>query len=318
MGGYSSEAHISVKSGQVVAKSISDRFKAIRIKVSKDGWTAQDGDNSYPIDTGKFTYNKEGNELGFDVMFVAIHGTPGEDGKVQKLLDKCGLPYVGSGESASALTFDKGKCNTFLKDFSELNIARSLVLNDSTKIDSDSIRAEIGLPCFVKPCNEGSSYGISKVNTASELLPAIQHAFSFDDSVLVEQFVEGTEVSNGVYELDGIIHNLPITEIVPEGSFFDYAAKYEGSSKEITPARISPEMTRKIQKMSKIAFGLLGLKGMARIDYIIKGETPYLIEPNTVPGLSEQSILPQQVKEAGMSLSDFFGKLIDDALDQAN
>lgn len=317
-GGYSSEAHISEKSGKVVQKCISDAYEAVLVQVSSNGLKVVEESNSYDINLNDLTYEKRGTKLGFDVVFNAIHGTPGEDGTIQGLLEMVGMPYTGSGVLASALSFDKGKCNTFFKDCASLNIAKSVVLTKGKQLDNGEIKAWIGIPCFVKPCNAGSSYGISKVNSESELLPAIEHAFSFDESVLVEQYIEGTEVSNGVYSVGDEIHSLPVTEIVPEGSFFDYSAKYEGTSKEITPARISDELTANIQAMTRTAFSLLGLRGMARIDYIIKDDKPYLIEANTVPGLSEESILPQQVREAGMTLGEFFGKLIDDALAQAN
>lgn len=318
MGGYSSESHISEKSAKVVAHSIEGSFLPILIRVSNEGWFAIEDETEFQVDLNSMTYTSGNQQRGFDVIFNAIHGTPGEDGKVQGLLDMIGIPYTGSGVLASALSFDKGKCNTFLKDCEDLNIPKSVVLTKSKDPDLENLKVYIGVPCFVKPCNAGSSYGISKVNSEADFLPAIEHAFQFDQHVLVEQFIDGTEVSNGIYSVNGKVHSLPITEIVPEGSFFDYEAKYEGSSQEITPARISPELTAKIQSMTRIAFQLLGLNGMARIDYIIQNDVPYLIEANTVPGLSEESILPQQVKEAGMTLGDFFGLLIQDSLDQAN
>lgn len=317
-GGYSSEAHISEKSGKVVQRCISDAYDAILVQVSTNGMKVVEDNNFYNINLNDLTYEKGGIKLGFDVMFNAIHGTPGEDGTIQGFLEMVGMPFTGSGVLPSALSFDKGKCNTFFKDCASLNIAKSVVLSKGKLLDTGQIKAWIGIPCFVKPCNAGSSYGISRVNSERELLPAIEHAFSFDDSVLVEQYIEGTEVSNGVYSVGDEIHSLPLTEIVPEGSFFDYSAKYEGKSQEITPARISNEVTELVQGMSRTAFELLGLKGMARIDFIIKDGTPYLIEVNTIPGLSEESILPQQVKQSGMTLSEFFGKLIDDALAQTN
>ena len=318
MGGYSSESHISEKSASVVADSIGASFDPILISVSNEGWFAVDGESEFQIDINSLTYACGDQQLGFDVVFNAIHGTPGEDGKIQGLLDIIGIPYTGSGVLASALSFDKGKCNTFLKYCKELNIANSIVLGKNEEVNLSDLMNKIGIPCFVKPCNAGSSYGISKVNSEPELLPAIQNAFQFDEVVLVEQFIDGTEVSNGIYSVNGTMHPLPLTEIVPEGSFFDYAAKYEGSSQEITPARVSQEMAEKIQIMTRTAFQLLGLTGMARIDYIIQNDVPYLIEANTVPGLSEESILPQQVIESGMTLGEFFGLLIKDAINQAN
>ncbi|MFT4681053.1 MAG: D-alanine-D-alanine ligase [Granulosicoccus sp.] len=317
MGGYSSESHISEKSAGVVALSIEESFNPILINVSDEGWFAIEGETEFQVDLNSLTYTSGNQQLGFDVIFIAIHGTPGEDGKVQGLLDMIGIPYTGSSVLSSALSFDKGKCNTFLKDCKELNIPNSVVLTKADEPNLKKLISDIGVPCFVKPCNAGSSYGISKVNTEADFLSAIEHAFKFDDDVLVEQFIDGTEVSNGIYSANGVINSLPMTEIVPEGSFFDYEAKYEGSSQEITPARISVELEEKIQAMTRTAFQRLGLNGMARIDYIIQNDVPYLIEANTVPGLSEESILPQQVKEAGMSLGEFFGILIQDALGQA-
>lgn len=317
MGGYSNEAHISERSAQTILDSLDkDRYKAALISVRKEGWFVQHDEGEVKLDLNDLSYPNDQGRVHFDCFFNAIHGTPGEDGKIQGLLDMLAKPYVGSSVLSSALTFNKGACNTFLKGIDGIRISPSIILNRSKEIDVEGLTATIGLPCFVKPCNAGSSYGISKVSEMKNLRPAIDLAFEHDSEVLIERMVNGTEVSNGVYTNNGETVSLPITEIVPEGDFFDYNAKYQGASKEITPARIDPELTAQIQTITRKAYDALGLKCMARIDYIIESGVPFLIEVNTVPGLSKESILPQQIKEAGMTLGKFFGGLIDEALAQ--
>lgn len=318
MGGYSSEAHISELSAQTILNSLdTDRFEGHLIRVNKDGWSVVINDGSLPINLTDLTYQFDNETRSFDAFFNAIHGTPGEDGHVQGLLEMVGVPYAGCSVLSSALTFNKGTCNTFLRGVEGVTVSDFVVIHKGNEFNNEQILSKVGLPCFVKPCNAGSSYGISKVKEEKDLSAAIHHAFEHDSEVMIEKMVSGVEVSNGVYTKNGVTTVLPITEIVPEGDFFDYNAKYQGASQEITPARISENLTTQIQAITAKAYDALGLNCMSRIDYIIENDRPFLIEVNTVPGLSEESILPQQIRESGMTLGEFFEILIDEALNQA-
>jgi len=319
MGGYSSESVISEKSGRVVHAHINrERYTPYLISVTRSGWEclADDG-GRWPVDLNDMSFGPQDARVRLDGFFNAIHGTPGEDGLVQGLLDMKGIPHTSGSVLSSSLTFCKGMCNGFLRQYDDVRVAPSVtVTTDDT--DVDAILAVVGLPCFVKPNNGGSSFGVSKVKAADELRPAIAKALSQDREAIIERFVRGTEVTCGVYLSKGKVTALPATEVVSENEFFDYQAKYEGKSREITPARIGPEMMDCIQETTVKVFRRLGLKGMARIDFIIQDDVPYLIEVNTVPGLSEQSIVPQQVRCTGMTLQHFFGLLIDDAFSTSN
>ncbi len=314
-GGYSAEWVISEKSAEVVAEHLDPSlYRAFRVHISEAEWSVVPHEGPrLPIDRNDFSFELNGANVNFDVVFNAIHGTPGEDGVLAGYFDMLSIPYTSAGVLASAITFSKSFCNGLLRQFDELHIPGSAVILKNEPIDPERIIAKVGIPCFVKPNCAGSSFGISKVNNGSDLLPAIQHAFEHDDEVIIEQFIAGTEVSNGAFLKNGEVTVLPITEIVSENDFFDFNAKYEGASREITPARIDPEIADLIQGTTKKVYQHLRLKGMARIDYIIQGGRPFLIEVNTVPGLSEESILPQQVIHAGMTLQEFFGILIESA-----
>lgn len=315
MGGYSSEAAISEKSGRVVYTHLDrSKYNTYLVRVTRDGWhVLTDSGSECPIDLNKFEFVNDGKLVRIDVFFNAIHGTPGEDGQIQGLLEMKGIPHTSGGVLASSLTFCKATCNGFLRQFNDVNISPSVMVN-TTNVDVDALLTKVGLPCFVKPNNGGSSFGVSKVKAANELIAALEKALKQDREAIVEKFVNGTEVTCGVYRFNGQTIALPATEVVSDNEFFDYQAKYEGKSREITPARISPEMIALIQQTTVKVFDRLGLKGMARIDFIIENDVPYLIEVNTVPGLSEQSIVPQQVRCAGMNLSDFFSILVDEAI----
>jgi D-alanine-D-alanine ligase len=314
MGGYSSESVISEKSGRVVHSHLDrDRYAPYLVRVDRDGWQAMaDDGGTWPMDLNDMSFGPAAGRIRIDGFFNAIHGTPGEDGLVQGLLDMKGIPHTSGHVLPSSLTFNKGICNGFLRQFADVNVAPSIIVTHADT-DTDTILSTVGLPCFVKPNNGGSSFGVSKVKTADELRPAIAKALGQDREAIVERFVNGTEVTCGVYLSKGKVTALPATEVVSENEFFDYQAKYEGKSREITPARISIEMMDRIQETTVKVFRRLGLKGMARIDFIIQDDVPYLIEVNTVPGLSEQSIVPQQVRCAGMSLQHFFGLLIEES-----
>ena len=315
-GGYSPEWVISEKSAKVVHAHLhGDNYLCTMVHISNEGWFAclPNGER-IAIDRNSFSYLHNGITCTFDVVFNAIHGTPGEDGRLQGYFDMLGMPYTSPGVMASAVTFNKSVCNGFLRQYDDVNIAASAVMHRHLPYDADAIIQRIGLPCFVKPSCAGSSFGISKVKTPQELVPAIALAFEHDTEVVIEQYIKGTEVSCGVYRVNGVTTALAGTEIVTANEFFDYQAKYEGASQEITPPRITDEESQLLRQTTVKVFDRLGLKGMSRIDFIIQDGKPYLIEVNTIPGMSEASILPQQVRHAGITLSAFFAMLVDEAL----
>ncbi len=309
-GGYSPEVVISRKSAQVVFKHIDKSvYEPIMVGIEKGSWYADINGAKIEIDKNDFSYFLDGQKLTFDCAFIAIHGTPGEDGKLEAYFDMIGMRYTTANPLALELTFNKYFCNAFLKQH-DIPSAKSILLYKGKEYFDSKIIEELGLPCFVKPNDSGSSFGVTKVKQIGELNTAIEKAFKESNQVIIESFLSGTEVSCGVLELNGKITVLPATEIVSEGEYFDFAAKYEGKSQEITPARISKEEMEAVQGYTKKAFELLNLTGMARIDFMICKGNPFVIEVNTVPGLSEESILPQQCKAVGMSLSDLFNGLI--------
>ena len=313
-GGYSSEVVISELSAKVVFKHLdADKYEKYMVKIVQDGWMVETDSASIPIDRNTFSFELNGKKCAFDVIFNAIHGAPGEDGKLQGYWDMLGIPYTSPGVMASSLTFSKSYCNGFLRQFDDVNIAASVMIRKGESVDSNSILEEIGLPCFVKPNNMGSSFGITKLKDASKFDEALAKALEHDDEAVVEQFINGTEIASGVFSHDGEVTALPLTEIVTKNEYFDFEAKYEGASEEITPARIPDYVRDLIQQTTERVFKRLKLRGMSRIDYIIEDDVPYLIEVNTIPGLSEESILPQEVVYSGLSLQEFFGMLVEDA-----
>ncbi len=314
-GGYSAEWIISEKSAKVVFKHLNrNTYRPFLVHIEQVNWSVVlDNGIKLPIDRNDFSFVLDGSKISFDVVFNAIHGTPGEDGTLAGDVEMLKIPFTSAGVLASSLSFSKSYCNGFLRQFDDVNIATSLLMKKGDPINSIELIEKVGLPCFVKPNNAGSSFGISKVNSKEDLKPAIEKAFEHDNEVIIEQFIDGTEVSNGVYQKNGEIRALALTEIVSANEFFDYNAKYEGASEEITPARVAPEVAQLVRETTKKVYKRLRLKGMSRVDYIIQNGKPFLIEVNTIPGLSEESIYPQQVVHAGMTLQDFFGLLTEEA-----
>ena len=315
MGGYSSEYKISLSSGNVVYQNLDpSKYIGYRIHILKDKWVYVSTDNTeYPIDKSDFSVNIEGKKTIFDVVFNAIHGTPGEDGLLQAYFELLGIKQTSCDYYQAALTFNKRDTLSVLKPYG-IKTATSHYLNLGDEINVNEILKNIGLPCFVKPNKSGSSFGISKVKTVEEFLPAIEMAYKEDNEIIIESFLDGTEVSVGVISYKGNTKVLPITEIVSENDFFDYEAKYLGKSKEITPARISEEIKQKIELVAKKAYEVLKMRGFSRSEFIIVNEEPYMLEINTVPGLTNESILPQQAREAGISLPELFENAIEEAL----
>jgi D-alanine-D-alanine ligase len=312
-GGYSSEAEISVKSANVVKKFLdSSIYTAFVVKISETNWSVLIDGNEVAIDKNDFSYIQNGTKHFFDGVFNAIHGSPGENGLMPSYFEMLNLPYTGPKPLQASITFNKWACNTFLQQ-AKINCAKSFIARKGINYNYAEIIKNVGLPCFVKPNNGGSSFGVTKVKQTAELESAIEKALEHDNEALIESFLAGREVTCGVYKYKGEILALPITEILSKNEFFDYNAKYKGDSEEITPAQIKPEITNEIQKIVVDVFAFLGLTSFARIDFIIVNDKPVMLEVNTVPGLSEQSIIPQQVRAAGMDLTQFFGMMMEES-----
>jgi D-alanine-D-alanine ligase len=315
-GGDSGEYEISIKSAAVVRKHLdSSRFECFLVVIRGRDWYCQvDGDEAFKVNKEDFTVMLPGRKITFDGVFVAIHGTPGEDGKIQGYLDMIGLPYTSCDQVTSALTFDKFFCNHFVSSFG-INISHSIVIKRGEEIIEDDLLKQVRLPLFVKPNRGGSSVGTSKVKTREELVPAISLAFREDSQVMLEEHIPGRELSCGTIKYKGEIRTLPITEILSKKEFFDYEAKYQGMSDEVTPADLPSRVAGVINETSVMLYKLLNCRGMVRFDYILNGEKLYFLEVNTVPGMSELSIVPQQALKAGISLHDLFTETMLNAID---
>jgi len=313
-GGFSSEFDISVKSARNILKNFPDAYDAYLIYLQRDGWFIEVNGIKLSLNSIDFTFNNGVDKI--DTVIVYIHGDPGENGKIQAYLDMIGLPYVNSGPLASQLSFDKWYCNEFLRGFG-YNVAKSMYFSDAREVgDVEQMIEELGLPIFVKPCDSGSSYGIAKVKEVGQLSAAIEDAFAEGESVILESFLDGVEVTCGAYRTSEGIQTLPLTEIVSENDFFDYEAKYQGLSEEITPARISENSTIQVQKITKEIYQLLNLRSIARIDFILVGGIPFVIEVNTTPGFSDESIVPKMLSSASISTKGFWTEIIGAELDQ--
>ena len=311
MGGYSSEVNISLKSGNVVYKHLNkEKYNAYRVHVLKEKWVALDNEsNEYQINISDFSFIKNDEHITFDCVFNAIHGNPGENGMILSYLELLNIPHTSAPFYQMALTFNKRDTLSVVKEYG-VKTAKSVYLNKGDEIHVDNIIDKVNLPCFIKPNNAGSSYGISKAYTKEEVLKGIDLAYQEDSSILIESFLEGTEVSVGVIEYQNEIKVLPITEIVSENDFFDYEAKYQGKSQEITPARISKHQQNRVEEVAKKIYKALNMSGFTRSEFIFVNDEPHFLEMNTVPGMTEESILPQQAAAAGISLEDLFENAI--------
>jgi D-alanine-D-alanine ligase len=313
-GGFSSEHVISMKSAKTVYNHLNkDLFEPKLVIIDNQGWRIQTEDKEIPINLKDFSYTDKSERHGFDAAFLIIHGTPGEDGRLQGYFDMIGLPYTGCNHLSSAITFNKWSCNTLLKQLG-FKCADSVILRRNDEVNTTTIIQTCGLPCFVKPNDGGSSFGVTKVKSEAELVPAVAKAFEEGSEVIIEKQVSGTEITVGVLKYEGKIMALPVTEIIPEGEFFDFAAKYEGKSKEITPARLPEDIYKQVSDTAERIYKSLGLSGVVRIDMMVQGVTPYIIEINTTPGMSDASIVPQQAARAGIKLSDLFTSILHQAL----
>ena len=315
MGGYSSEYQISLKSGNVVYETLdASKYNAYRIYIFKDKWVYVDSnDAEFPIDKNDFSVTVNNSKISFDCVFNAIHGSPGEDGFMQGYFKLINMPHTSCDMYQAGVTFNKRDCLSVLKPYG-IKTAESYFVNLGDAINEDAIVAKVGLPCFVKANKAGSSFGVTKVHKKEDIKNAIEVAFKEDDEIIIESFLEGTEVSVGVISFKGETKVLPITEIVSENDFFDYEAKYLGKSQEITPARLTKDQETEVTTMAKKVYEVLKMKGFSRSEYIFKNGEPHLLEVNTVPGLTKASILPQQAAVAGISLPELFENAIEEAL----
>ncbi|MCD8185615.1 MAG: D-alanine--D-alanine ligase, partial [Rikenellaceae bacterium] len=308
------EYDVSIGSAAQVAGVI-DRSKynpfLIRVQGSRWFYTAADGEET-DVDKNDFSLTLDGRKIRLEYALILIHGTPGEDGLMQAYFEMMGIPFSSGGFLASALSFDKSICKRILAP-TGIAIAREILLTRGDRIDPQVIVEKLGLPVFVKPNASGSSCGVSKVKTARELIPAVETAWQESRQVLIEEYIEGTEVSCGVLETTDQTLLFPPTEIISKKEFFDYEAKYTpGMSEEITPARLTADETARVQQLSLQVYRSLGCRGVARVDFILRSGIPHLIEINTVPGMSSGSIIPKQAKAMGISLTDLFNRIISD------
>ena len=317
-GGDSSEYVVSLRSAQGIWSFVDhSKYETSIIVIKGTEWKMvqydgqqYDWDKTWPVDREDFSVVKDGVKLTFDFAYIIIHGTPGENGILQGYFDMIRMPYSCCGVLAAALTCSKFTCNRYLSTFG-IPVAKSILLHVGEEEDTEQCVKELGLPVFVKPNAGGSSYATTKVKTPEELQPAIAAAKrEATGEVIIESFMQGTEVTCGCYTSRDGLRALPITEVVSKKEFFDVDAKYNGAVEEITPARISDEMTQKIQALTRRIYGYVGAKGIIRVDYIIIGDTPHLLEVNTTPGMTATSFIPQEVRAAGLDISDVMDDVI--------
>lgn len=319
-GGDSSEVEISVQSGKNVSSYISrERYDVYEVFLRGASWKVQlygkDGGEAISqveVDKTDFSFTYNGVKVKFDFAYIMIHGTPGENGLLQGYFEMLGVPFSTCSSFVSAITFDKHSCKRFL-DFAGVKMAKDVFLREGHEYSVNSIVKELGLPLFVKPTNGGSSFGITKVKREEELDQAIKSAFKECNSIIIEECITGREMTNGIYRKNGEVVTLPVTEIVTNREFFDYEAKYLGMSNEVCPAPISDELTKDIQELTAKIYKYMGCDGLVRIDYIVKGYDIYFLEINTIPGMTAMSLVPAQVRAAGIDMGDFFTALIEEA-----
>ena len=314
-GGDSSEQDVSMRSAEGIYSFIDkDKYTLYIVELTKKKWEALLPDGSRaPIDKNDFSFSHDGQKVKPDFAYITIHGTPGENGILQGYFELLGIPYSTCDVLVSAMTFSKFTLNQYLKGFG-VRVAESLLVNKRHGISDQDVIEKIGLPCFIKPNASGSSFGVTKVKTADQIQPALKEAFAESDDVMIEAFMDGIELANGCYKTKDKSVVLPITEVVSKNEFFDYNAKYKGEVTEITPARLSPELTDRVQKLTSAIYDILGCKGIVRVDYIItEGEKINMLEINTTPGMTATSFIPQQVRAAGIDIKDVMTDIIEDS-----
>lgn len=314
-GGDSSEYEVSMSSAKGIYSFIDkEKYNLYLVELTRQKWEAilTDGSRT-PIDKNDFSFMENGVKVKPDFAYITIHGTPGENGILQGYFELLGIPYSTCDVLVSALTFSKFTLNQYLKSFG-IRVAESMLVNKQHEVSEDLIIEKIGLPCFIKPNASGSSFGVTKVKTREQIRPALQAAFEESDDVMIEAFMDGIELANGCYKTKEKSVILPITEVVSQNEFFDYNAKYKGEVTEITPARLSPELTDRVQKLSSAIYDILKCKGIVRIDYIItEGEKINMLEVNTTPGMTATSFIPQQVRAAGLDIKEVMTDIIENA-----
>lgn len=313
-GGDSSEHGVSMKSAEGIYSFIDkEKYNLYIVELTKKSWEAllPDGTRA-AIDKNDFSFTENGKKVKPDFAYITIHGTPGENGILQGYFELLDIPYSTCDVLVSALTFSKFTLNQYLKGFG-IRVAESMLVNKRHGISDEDVIGKIGLPCFIKPNASGSSFGVTKVKVKEQIQPALQKAFEESDDVMIEAYMDGIELANGCYRAEGKTVVLPITEVVSKNEFFDFNAKYNGEVTEITPARLSPELTGRVQKLTSAIYDILGCKGLVRVDYIItEGEKINLLEINTTPGMTSTSFIPQQVRAAGLSMKDVMTDIIED------
>ena len=312
-GGDTSEFEVSLRSAQGIYSFIDkEKYTLYIVEMHGLDWHVQLPDGSKaPVDRNDFSFRLDGQKVTFDFAYITIHGTPGEDGKLQGYFDMLHIPYSCCGVLAASLTYDKFACNQYLHAYG-VRIADSLLLQSGQSITDEEVVEKIGLPCFIKPSLGGSSFGVTKVKIREQIQPAIAKAFEEAQEVLVEAFMDGTEITCGCYKTRDKSVVFPITEVVSHNEYFDYNAKYCGDSDEITPARISDELTERVQKLTSAIYDILGAQGIIRVDYIItEGDKINLLEVNTTPGMTATSFIPQQVRAAGMEMKEVMTDIIE-------
>ncbi|MFI3321990.1 MAG: D-alanine--D-alanine ligase [Rikenellaceae bacterium] len=322
-GGDSPEAGISEMGARnIISLLDKNRYEPYLVNISQKGWFVEVEGNQTPIEVDKnnFSFTLNGEKHQFAYAYINIHGTPGENGILQSYFELLPMPYSTCGVESSMITFNKKVCKNTLVD-SNINLAKDVYITKDKFVgdtfcqkDIDDIAEKLKLPLFVKPVDSGSSFGVSKVKKAEDMVSALDEAFAHSSKVIIEEFLDGREFAQGVYSLDGEIYTLPLTEVISKREFFDYEAKYEGLSTEVTPANVDKSIAKEISESAKRIYTELECRGCVRIDFILVGDTPYMVEVNTTPGMSSASIIPQQIRAAGFKESDFLALIIDDTL----
>ena len=315
-GGDSSEIVISLKSAEGIFSFLDkNKYNVYIAIVKRDEWAVKlPGGEHTPIDKNDFSFRENGEVKHFDFAYITIHGTPGEDGRLQGYFDMIGMPYSSCGMFVSALTFNKFACNHYLKGFG-VDIARSIHLFKGQTVTDEEVVSRLGLPVFVKPNDGGSSFGVTKVKEAAQLEDALKKAFALCQEVLIETFIDGTELTCGVVKAGDMDIAMPIAEVIPKNEFFDFEAKYDPTkSDEIIPARISPELTNRIKTLSSMIYDILRCEGIIRVDYIVRDDEIFMLEVNTTPGMTSNSFVPKMVRAMGGTLREVLTKIIDNKL----
>lgn len=311
-GGFSAEVEISIKSGKSVAGWLANAgYDVYEILLVKEGWFLVRGEEKFPVDKNDFSCTVANEKITFDKVFIVIHGDPGENGLLQAYFEMLDIDFAGSSSLVTSIAFDKYACKSYLKD-KGIALAEDYFIRKGEHYDKDEIIRRLGLPLFIKPTTSGSSFGVTKVKSPDDFEAAVEFAFSEGPAVLIEKAICGKEIDCGVYSDSEGIHSLPLIEIVPNGEFFDYEAKYLGASQEICPARVDQQTTLRVQREAEKIFEILGCKGLIRFDFIVTPEgTPYFLEANPNPGMTGASLVPQEVRQAGMTMEDFLTRIIE-------